>query len=34
MARRDEAKRLMGERFCRMWEFYLAGSELAFRIRG
>lgn len=31
MARRDEAKRLMGERFCRMWEFYLAGSELAFR---
>ncbi len=34
MARRDEAKRLMGERFCRMWEFYLAGSELAFRYQG
>ncbi len=27
----DEAKRLQGERFCRMWEFYLAGSECAFR---
>jgi len=34
MARRDEAKHLMGERFCRMWEFYLAGSELAFRHQG
>jgi len=34
MARRDEAKRLMGEQFCRMWEFYLAGSELAFRYQG
>ncbi len=34
MSRRDEAKRLMGERFCRMWEFYLAGSELAFRHQG
>jgi cyclopropane-fatty-acyl-phospholipid synthase len=31
LARRDEAQRLMGERFCRMWEFYLAGSETAFR---
>ena len=30
-ARRDEAKMLYGERFCRMWEFYLAGSECAFR---
>ncbi|MGU3574833.1 class I SAM-dependent methyltransferase [Brucellaceae bacterium C25G] len=31
MARRDEAKALYDERFCRMWEFYLAGSESAFR---
>ena len=27
----DEAGRIKGERFCRMWEFYLAGSECAFR---
>ena len=32
MARRDEAKKLYDERFCRMWEFYLAGSETSFRI--
>ncbi|MGE3643913.1 MAG: class I SAM-dependent methyltransferase [Beijerinckiaceae bacterium] len=32
MARRDEAKALYDERFCRMWEFYLAGSEASFRI--
>jgi cyclopropane-fatty-acyl-phospholipid synthase len=31
MAARDDAVALMGERFCRMWEFYLAGCELAFR---
>jgi cyclopropane-fatty-acyl-phospholipid synthase len=31
LARRDEAVRLRGEEFCRMWEFYLAGSEAAFR---
>jgi cyclopropane-fatty-acyl-phospholipid synthase len=31
MARRDEAKALFDERFCRMWEFYLAMSEAAFR---
>jgi len=31
MARRDEAKALYDERFCRMWEFYLAASESAFR---
>lgn len=31
MARRDEAARLYDERFCRMWEFYLAGCEAAFR---
>lgn len=27
----DEAAKLKDERFCRMWEFYLAGSEAAFR---
>src|SRR5277367_453671 len=32
MARRDEAAKLYDERFCRMWEFYLAGSETAFRV--
>jgi cyclopropane-fatty-acyl-phospholipid synthase len=31
MARREEAKALYDERFCRMWEFYLAASEGAFR---
>jgi cyclopropane-fatty-acyl-phospholipid synthase len=31
MARRDEAVRLYDERFCRMWEFYLAASEASFR---
>lgn len=31
MARRDEAVRIYDERFARMWEFYLAGSEAAFR---
>lgn len=30
----DEAKRLYDERFCRMWEFYLAGSEMGFRYNG
>ena len=34
MARREEAVRLKGEAFCRMWEFYLAGSEIAFRHQG
>ena len=34
MARRDEAVRLKGEAFCRMWEFYLVGSEIAFRHQG
>ncbi len=32
LARRDEAKAMYDERFCRMWEFYLAGSESAFRV--
>jgi len=31
LARRDEAKALYDERFCRMWEFYLAASEATFR---
>ncbi|MDQ0455033.1 cyclopropane-fatty-acyl-phospholipid synthase [Rhizobium paknamense] len=30
MARRQEAARLYDEAFVRMWEFYLAGSEMAF----
>jgi cyclopropane-fatty-acyl-phospholipid synthase len=31
MARRDEAVAMFDERFCRMWEYYLAMSESAFR---
>ncbi|WP_165186675.1 class I SAM-dependent methyltransferase [Caulobacter soli] len=31
MARRAEAVAMFDERFCRMWEFYLAMSETAFR---
>jgi cyclopropane-fatty-acyl-phospholipid synthase len=34
MARREEAVRLYDERFARMWEFYLACSEMAFRAQG
>ncbi|HUC60555.1 MAG TPA: cyclopropane-fatty-acyl-phospholipid synthase family protein [Alphaproteobacteria bacterium] len=30
MLNRDEVKALYDERFCRMWEFYLAGCEAAF----
>lgn len=30
-AHRAEIAKLYDERFCRMWEFYLAGSEMAFR---
>ncbi len=33
-ARRAEICTLFDERFCRMWEFYLSVSELAFRHRG
>lgn len=33
-ARRAEIAELYDERFCRMWELYLALSELAFRWRG
>jgi cyclopropane-fatty-acyl-phospholipid synthase len=31
---RDEIRKIYDERFCRMWEFYLAGSEVAFRRQG
>src|SRR3546814_11485888 len=32
--RRQEIAALYDERFCRMWEFYLATSESAFRAQG
>ncbi|MGD0723514.1 MAG: class I SAM-dependent methyltransferase [Roseiarcus sp.] len=32
MANRERARALYDERFCRMWEFYLAGSETSFRV--
>jgi cyclopropane-fatty-acyl-phospholipid synthase len=31
LAHRDEAARLYDQRFVRMWEFYLASSEMSFR---
>jgi cyclopropane-fatty-acyl-phospholipid synthase len=31
LANRQDAVALYDERFCRMWEFYLAGFEAAFR---
>jgi cyclopropane-fatty-acyl-phospholipid synthase len=31
---RETAANLYDERFCRMWEFYLAGSEASFRHQG
>ena len=31
---RERARELYDERFCRMWEFYLAASECAFRFGG
>jgi len=34
LANRERVKALYDERFCRMWEFYLAGSEIAFRRQG
>jgi cyclopropane-fatty-acyl-phospholipid synthase len=34
VANRAEIAKLYDERFCRMWEFYLIGSELAFRKMG
>jgi cyclopropane-fatty-acyl-phospholipid synthase len=33
-ANRAEVARIHDERFCRMWEFYLAGSETSFRVDG
>jgi cyclopropane-fatty-acyl-phospholipid synthase len=33
-ANRERVRALYDERFCRMWEFYLAGSEVAFRQQG
>ncbi|THD48958.1 MAG: class I SAM-dependent methyltransferase [Bradyrhizobium sp.] len=33
-AHRDEVRAMYDERFCRMWEFYLIGSEVAFRVYG
>jgi cyclopropane-fatty-acyl-phospholipid synthase len=32
LAHRDEVARLYDQRFVRMWEFYLAASEMAFRV--
>lgn len=34
LANRDRVRALYDERFCRMWEFYLAGCEVAFRHQG
>ena len=34
LAHRDEVKAIYDECFCRMWEFYLVGSEVAFRVYG
>ncbi|HVN02615.1 MAG TPA: cyclopropane-fatty-acyl-phospholipid synthase family protein [Caulobacteraceae bacterium] len=33
-AARPTVARIRGERFCRMWEFYLAASEVGFRYAG
>jgi len=33
-AARERVKAIYDERFCRMWEFYLAGSEIAFTRQG
>ncbi len=33
-AGREEASKIYGERFCRMWEFYLASAECGFRFQG
>ncbi|HLI19505.1 MAG TPA: cyclopropane-fatty-acyl-phospholipid synthase family protein [Stellaceae bacterium] len=34
LANRERVKAIYDERFCKMWEFYLAGSEVAFRWQG
>lgn len=31
LAQQDQARRLYDDRFCRMWDFYLAGCEVVFR---
>ncbi len=31
LAQRERVRQIYDERFCRMWEFYLAGSEMFFR---
>ena len=31
LAHREEAERIYDQRFVRMWEFYLAASEMSFR---
>ncbi|MCH8112390.1 MAG: class I SAM-dependent methyltransferase [Proteobacteria bacterium] len=33
-ANRDKVREVYDERFCRMWEYYLAGAETAFRYGG
>ena len=33
-ARREDIAKLYDERFCRMWEYYLAGAEVGFRHGG
>ncbi|HXQ53213.1 MAG TPA: cyclopropane-fatty-acyl-phospholipid synthase family protein [Stellaceae bacterium] len=34
LANRERVRQLYDDRFCRMWEFYLAASEIAFRHQG
>jgi cyclopropane-fatty-acyl-phospholipid synthase len=34
LEKRDEARALYDERFCRMWELYLTGCEMSFRYQG
>ena len=34
MANRDRARGIFDERFCRMWEFYLAAAEATMRVGG
>jgi cyclopropane-fatty-acyl-phospholipid synthase len=34
LAHRERVRTIYDERFCRMWEFYLAASEVAFRHQG
>ena len=34
LANREKLSRIYDERFCRMWEFYLAVSEMSFRFGG